>query len=172
MKTFLRIIRIISFIGMTMLFILVLVFQIPFLKIWNVAFHPESWTDYYFTVIMICSIAYPIVFLITVLYLKLTGWHVYLIYGKGELSLWGLFRQNELSPFLRFLTARPITFTKSDQYLRFPYSVDYGYENRKVIPHWIWVILAFLYRAIRAIVLLSIIVVGLCLITYFFAGRI
>ena len=48
MKTLLRSIRIISFVGMTMLFMLVLVFQIPFLKIWSVAFHPESWTDYYF----------------------------------------------------------------------------------------------------------------------------
>lgn len=172
MKVFLRIMRILSFIGMIMLYMMVLVFQVPFLKIWNTAFHVGSWTDYYFLVIVICFIAYPLLFLLSVLYLKLKGWRVYLIYGKGELSLWGLFRQNELSPFLRFLTASPITLTKANQHLKFPYSVDFGYENRKVIPHWIWVALAFLYRTFRAVAFLAVIVAGLYFITYYFAGRV
>ena len=172
MRVLLRVSRIVAFIGKVMLFLLVLVFRIPFLKIWSVAFHSESFTDYCFLVIMILSILYPLLFLITILYMKLNGWHVYLIYGKGELSLWGLFWQNELIPFFRFLTASPISYNKPDQHLRFPYNVDFGYENRKVLPHWVWVILAFLYRAARAIVFLAIIIAVVFFATYYLQGRI
>ena len=132
--------------------ILVVIYQIPFLKLWDIAYNPVKPTDYLFSVIVSCFVAYPILFILTIIYLKAKGFRVYLIYGKGELSLFGLFKQNEFRHFYRFLVDKPLTL-KLSQDRKFPYYVDNGYVKK--VPHSIMRIVVWLYRLVRAFLFYS-----------------
>ena len=161
MKVFLRILRIISFVGFLFVFILVIGFNVPFLEIVKRGIACEGFTGYICLISAIMFISYPVLFLLTILYMKLSGRHVYLIYGKGELSLFGLFRQNELRPFIQFLTD---SFNKIRSE-RFPYNVDFA-RGMTVSRYNVMRIVAFAYRFIRCVILITLIVAA-----FYFGGR-
>ena len=144
----LRFLRILTFIGASIIIGLVMWKNLSFIEIVHSARKMIGIEGKVYTCLFACFIAYPILFILTIIVLKLRGWRVYLIYGKGELSLFGLFVQNELRPFVRFLTDRYKVLPSSQ---RFPYSVDLGF-NRHII-------LAFIYRCIRCMLILLLIAV-------------
>ena len=121
---FLRFLRIFSFIGVALMVGLVMWKDIPFVYIVERALTFNGTYSYAALVILILFVAYPLFFLLTILVMKIKGWHVYWIYGKKELSLWGLFTQNEVRPFWNFLVDE---FDKISSPHRFPYSVDYAF---------------------------------------------
>lgn len=149
MNVFLRVLRIIAFIGVLMVFLLVVAFSIPFKTILNRAIGLGDMTGYLCCILISLMCAYPILFLITVCVMKKQGFHVCLVYGHKELSLLELFMQNEYVPFREFLFDK---FTTIKSY-RFPYSVDFGYTNNYPFMR----VVAKSYRIIRAILILCII---------------
>lgn len=150
-----------------MVVVLVVIFGIPFLTIWNIALNPSQLSDYYFSLIMCCFVLYPVLFLLKVLIMKIQGWHVYLIYGHDELSLRELFIQNEWCPFWAFMTDK--SDRKSGQE-RFPYNVDMGHMRWK--KYIIMSVVAFFYRLLRVLVLSALFLTVYCIIIWYFAGKI
>ena len=145
----LRVLRIIAFVGVLMVFLLVVAFNIPFKTVLSRGFALGDLTGYLCCIFVSLMFAYPIFFIITVIVMKIQGWHVYLVYGHGELSLLELFLQNEFHPFRRFLFDK---FTTIKSY-RFPYNIDFGYTKNYPLMK----VVAGLYRVIRAILILCII---------------
>ncbi len=145
----LRALRIIAFIGVLLVFLLVVAFNVPFKTILSRAIVLGDVTGYLCCISIILMIAYPVFFLITVVIMKIQGWHVYLVYGHGELSLLELFLQNEFTPFRRFLFDK---FTTIKSY-RFPYNIDFGYTKNYPLMK----VVAGVYRLVRAILILCII---------------
>ena len=143
---FLRFLRVVAFIGFAMMIGLVLWKNVPFFGLLTQAMLFNDAHSYAAAAVMILFIAYPVLFVLTILVLKITGWRVYLIFGRGEPSLWELFMQNEVRPFIRFLTDSYTTVPSS---YRFPYSVDFGRSRH--------VVLAFIYRTVRCIIILTLI---------------
>ena len=108
--------------------------------------------------------------MITMLYLKLKDGKVCLVYSKKVLSLAGRFRQNELRPFWEFLTETRSTI-RPEQIFQFPYNVDMGYGikgGRDVLKRQKKrEIVAFIYRAVRTIVILGLSVTVFLLAAYY-----
>ena len=147
MKEIFRFFRIIVFVLGSMVVCCVYGYNIPFLTIFDHAFHANTVSDYFCTVIMVSFILYPVLFILTIVCMKAEGWHVYWIHGPGELSLLQLFVQNELRPFWKYLTdTRTYNAPK-----RFPYSVDMGFRYHN-LPYPLSTVLAFLYRVLHTII--------------------
>ena len=167
----LRVLRVLSFIGLILVFILVIAFNVPFLNMLTVAISPQSATDIFFSIIIGCFVAYPILFFLTIVVLKIKGWHVYLLHGVGELSLYELFIQNEWLVFWGWLTATRMMFAPRRR-MKFPYSVDFGAVNTKHISYNTWNVLAKLYRFIHTIIFVGLILVLFYIVAWYFSGRI
>ena len=160
----LRVLRIIAFIGVLMVFLLVVVYSIPFKSIFSRAIALGDLTGYLCCILILLMFAYPVFFFITVIIMKIQGCHVYLVYGHEELSLLELFWQNEVYPFQSFLFDK---FTTIKTY-RFPYNIDFGYTKNYPLMK----VVAGIYRLIRAILILCIIVAAFYFSTSFIAGTI
>ena len=157
MTTFLRTMRIITFCIAIFIVLLVVLFHKPFLKLLNISLHPNSVYDYIIMVAMICFFAYPLFFIITLIYRKATGSKIYWIYGKEEVSLFGQFRRYELWPFKRFLTDNKQNLSQ-DQTLKFPYSVDYGHVKGGYGPWYLFLcVVVKVYRFLRCVIILALI---------------
>lgn len=161
MKVLLRTLRVISFIGFLFVLVLIIGFKIPFQQIIDRSLGHDGITGYVCAISVILFIAYPVMFLLTLIYMKASGWHIYLFHGKEELSLLELFNQNELRHFVQFL----IDHHSQVPSWRFPYTVDFArgmtesqYNKMRIV--------AFLYRSIRCVLLIAIIVA-----VYYFGGN-
>ncbi len=138
----LRCLRIITFWGFLLVVGLVLWQNIAFIYLLEQALIFDNIHRCAIGIVLVMFFLYPVFFLVTVAALKAQGRRVYLIYGKNELSLWGLFMQNEFWPVFRYL----------EDYARFPYWNVY--KNKKLI------IRAHLYRAFRCISIVTPVIVA------------
>lgn len=97
MDKVLRFLRIVAFVGLSFVFVYVICFHIKFSYIFSIAFHPGTFKDYFYSFIMGSCIAYPILFILSVVYLKVRFGGVNLLFSTcGSVGLLTLFLQNEV----------------------------------------------------------------------------
>lgn len=97
MDKLLRFLRMITFTGASFVFVYILVYDVPITSILSAAFHPVGFKDGFYCFISWSLIAYPILFVLSVIYLKIHYGGVNLIWSTTDsVGLFQMFLQNEV----------------------------------------------------------------------------
>ncbi|MBR5239217.1 MAG: hypothetical protein IKW04_01410 [Clostridia bacterium] len=97
MDKFLRTLRIIAFIGLSYVFVYMFAYDIPFSYQFNLAMHPITPKDYFYSYAIGSLLAYPLLFVITVIYYWIHYGGVSLFMSsRDKVGLLQMFLQNEV----------------------------------------------------------------------------
>ena len=118
MQVFLRTLRIATFWGLSFLFILTTGYDIEFGYILRCAFNPVVFKDYFYMFNIISLISYPILFVVSVLYLKVHYGGITLVWStRNKVGLLHLFLQNEAQlPFNIIFKINQNIFTHNENW--------------------------------------------------------